>query len=222
VLIRPFEELEAMSRERYQAHIASLPEPKVINIDALVAFSEPIEFTWGGVQLRAPPLPFRAGIRMFVAANALRDFRMADAPTEFVDDTARTAVSLILRHVRPTSRLRRLTRWGRSVMKAPVVEVEGFLRFLLHVEDDSSFPAPKTRPTVDFMANLCDFAREFPGWLGTDGLPRSWAAYIYGSRHMARARAREDLRRGLAMRAARSDEAGYKEFNRELEPVAGW
>lgn len=226
-----FSELEKAAARRYEQWIASLPEPKVVNVEALVAFTVPRRFDMGGVGLRAPPLPFLAGIRLFVAANALRDLRGASARPAVMQDALRTTVRLILQQLHPTSRFRRLTGWRRSFFVAPPEEIEGIARWLLHVPDDSTIPPPKGQVTVDFMGNLCDFVREWPAWVARPGpwwrrgpvpLPVSWAAYVYGSRHLSRARAREDLRRAFAVRFAGADEKHYKAFNAELRQVAGW
>ena len=47
---------------------------------------------------------------------------------------------------------------------------------------------------IDLLDGLADFAREFPGWLGSDGKPVTWRAFVIGTRFLARARAREKLR----------------------------
>ncbi len=54
-------------------------------------------------------------------------------------------------------------------------------------------PGVKIKP-VDRLDDLADFCREFPAWVGRDGLPLNWRFYLAGMMHLARARAREQLR----------------------------
>lgn len=221
--IRPFEELEAMARERYRKKYASVPEPKVINVDALVQFTAPREFTWGGVGLRAPPLGFVAGVRLMVAANAIRDLRLAQAPPGFSQAAVVTAAALIRQTVVPLTRFRRLRwRWSGMFAHDEPEAVEGLLRWLLDVPDQAPNPPATVQVTLDFMDAFVDFVREFPAWVGPDGFPRSWAAYVYGCRNLHRSRAREDLRAAMAARAAGADVKDFKQWNNELRSAAGW
>src|SRR5688572_3837896 len=106
----------AAERERIRRQIAAdAPSPKVINVDALVQFTAPRMFSWGGVGLRAPPLEFVSGVRLMVAANALRDLRLAQAPPGFSQAAVVTAAALIRQTVVPLTRFRRL-RWRWSGM----------------------------------------------------------------------------------------------------------
>jgi len=230
MIIRPFEELEAMARARYKARYASVPEPKVINVDALVQFHAPRTFEWGGVGLRAPPLSFVAGVRLLVAANALRDLRTSNAPTGFIQAAVQTAAYLIRQNVFPIKRRHRLgwrfprsfAWWFTRLFADDSEMVEGLLRWLLHVPDEAPSTPPTQQVTLDFMDSLAGFVREFPRWVGADGFPISWAAYVYGSRHMGRVHAREDVRHAMSVRAGGADQKDYTKWNREVCQVAGW
>jgi hypothetical protein len=105
----------------------------------------------------------------------------------------------------------------------PTEKLEHFLRFLLHVPDESGFP-PSTKPgTLDLMDAVVGVIHGFPSWVGKDGLPRLWAHYVYGSRHLARERAREALVMGDAMRMAFGAEKNdYKKWLADHTAVAGW
>lgn len=217
-----YAELEAAAEKRYERWVASLPTPKVINVQALVAFSAPRKFVWGGVGYRAPPLPFLAGMRLFIAANALRDLRSAWASPATQQHAASTAVEILRTLIHPQRLIDRLRPWVRPFVRSSPEELETLLRWLLHVADEAKVQTNATQVTIDYMAVLTDFVREFPAWVGPDGFPLTWSLYIYGSRHIPRARAREDLRRAYSMRAAAAPPMGYRMFNHELTPVAGW
>jgi hypothetical protein len=101
-------------------------------------------------------------------------------------------------------------------------DLDLLLRGLVAIPDGSSeMDPPKRRVTHDYMDALSEFARVFPAWM-KDGYPLSWAHYQYGHRHLARAYAREDLRRAVASRAGQTDSKGFKEHLAELRPAAGW
>lgn len=212
-----------MARARYQARYASVPEPKVINIDALVQFHAPRTFEWGGIGLRAPPLSFVAGVRLLVAANALRDLRTAKAPAPFQHAAVQTSALLLRQYVTPTTRLRRIGwRFSSWFTHDDPELIEGLLRWLLHVPDESPVVPPQGKVTLDFMDSFVGFVREFPKWVGADGMPMSWVAYVYGCRHLGRVYAREDLRHALAVRAGGADKKDYEKWNNEVRPAAGW
>jgi hypothetical protein len=73
--IVPFEVLEEHAREEYRQRFANAPEPKVLNARALAVYDSPRSFVWGGVGYWAPPLSYESGVRLMIAANALRDLR---------------------------------------------------------------------------------------------------------------------------------------------------
>lgn len=227
--IRPFEELEAQSRARYRARYAvASPEPIVINVDAVLQYTAPRRFEVGGIGLRAPPLSFLAGVRLLTAANALRDVLAAgeQAPPEFLDTTRDTAILLIGQSVRPVRLFRRLRgRWLRVFHAMASDELEQFLRFLLYVPDSSPPPVPSERQvTIDMMDVAKGVTRTWPAEVDPKtGLPRTWAAYIYGSRHLGRVRAREDLRMATVFRIAQgADKTEWQRYTEDERAAAGW
>jgi hypothetical protein len=73
------------------------------------------------------------------------------------------------------------------------------------------------------MDAVVGVVQKFPAWVGEDGLPRLWAHYVYGSRHLARERAREALVMGDAMRMAFGAEKNdYKKWLADHTAAAGW
>lgn len=234
--IRPFEELEAMARARYQARYASVPEPTVINVDALVQFHAPRTFEWGGVGLRAPPLSFVNGVRLLVAANALRDLRQAKAPPPFLQAAVQTAALLLRQSVTPLKTRKRLGwRFSRCFRDDDPEMIEGFLRWLLHVPDDAPSIPPNGKVTWNLVGSVMQFAGKRPALVFTDrwrfpwnrkkepvGFPVSWAAYIHGMREINRENAQDILRSAMAVRAGGAEQKDYKSFNAELSEAAGW
>jgi len=220
-----FAQAKHEAEKRQQRIVASLPEPKVINLEALITFNAPRSFIWGGVGYRAPPLSFLAGVRLLVAANALRDLRTANAPEQTQRAAARVAAFVVRANIVPLGPMRRL-RWrlGRRPFRwDDPQELEGLCRWLHHVPDDSSAPPPPEKPGIlDFADAFAGFVRAYPAWVGTDGLPVSWAAYLYGVRHLTRAMAREDLRRAISARWAGADSKGWSTYFGEQQRLAGW
>lgn len=225
--IRPFAELEAFARAEYKRAWAKVPPPKVVNVAAVLAFNAPREFQWGGVGYRAPPLSFAAGVRLQVAANALRDVREAQAPPEVVRAVVRTAARLIVHAMPPRRRPRWLLRraLAAALWAASLADLEGLARWLLHVPDAGAAAPPSDKPiTVDLMDNLVDYARQMPStWLdSTTGFPKSWAHYQYGVRHLARAAARTDLRLATATRLGQVDQKSWRDYSTDQRAAAGW
>ena len=212
----------AVERAKYLRLLKEAPEPVVINIDAVLAIGQSREFAWGARKLRAPPLSYAQGIRLLVAANALRDLRDKQAPPKVVQAALTLAATLIRQTVKPRHWWHGL-RWSRAFTQDDAESIEGLLRWLTDIPDQSAPPKPATRQvTVDLMDVLAEFARDFPAWVGADGFPRSWAHYLYGLRHMSRAVAREDLRHSAAARASQYETKDYNEFAREMRQAAGW
>lgn len=230
----PQAELEAFAHEQYVRKYANVPAPKLVNIEALVVFTEDREATWAGVVCRAPPLAFRLGVRLMVASNALRDLRVAGAPALVRADAVRTTAPFVFAAMRPIRAWRRGLRFSRRLHRLSPEEMEAACFWLLHVPDNSVSPPPSRPVTIDLMDSLAGFAREFQTWCHdaasareagpwhVAGLPRSWAHYQYALRHAGRASHREDLRHGIAVRAAQSDHKGWKVFEEEWRPAAGW
>jgi hypothetical protein len=214
----------AAEREKLlREYVANLPEPKIINLEALVQFTAPVrEFQVGGIGLRAPPLLFELGVRLMVAVNALKACR-EKRPSE-VPAVARTAVSLIRKAVRPTLLRRLRGGWVKTLHQLPSEDVETLLRYLLYVPDESVFPPPTKPGTPDFIASALEVVREFPAWVDHDtGLPRLWSHYVYGSRHLSRVRARQMLLLATAARVGpNADKKEWARFEREESAIAGW
>lgn len=222
-----------------EQRLASLPEPKLVNLDAVIAFSPPTprRFVEGGIGFRAPPLSYPAGIRLLAVRAALRDLLKAGeaAPTQFVEAVRGTVIRLIARSIRP-GLLRRLRGgWLRVFRVMETEELEALLTYLIYVPDASlPPPEPKEPVTVDLMDALTAFVQSCPGWTVTPfrwrfwrprapAIPVSWAAYIHGCRHLARLRAREDLRMTRAFRIAQgADETEFAKWKAEEIQYAGW
>lgn len=223
--ITPYADLVAVARERYQARYAKVPEPIPVNVDAVMVFTEPRRFECGGVGYRAPPLPFRAAVQLLVAANALRDLRHSPVPVPAALEATRlVAAHLLRRAVVPAAwPLRLVWRFARRAFTdLSADQLEGLLRWLLDYPDASPL-APPTKPQrLDFMDGLAGFARAFPGWLGPDGMPRSWAHYVYGSRHLARGHARFQVLTAIPHRVAGAVQRDWELWVNEQLANAGW
>lgn len=224
VRLVPHATLEAAAREAYARRYANVPAPSYANIPALLGMNQPITFAWGKVGYAGPPLSFVSGVRLMVAANALRELRTKGAPMALRRDAARVAGALLERVVRPTSGAfwRRWWRRRRGFRHDPPEEVEALCTWLIDVADEVTNPPPERAITIDLMDTLADFARQFPAWCDDSGMPRTWAHYLYGQRHAARVAHRQDLRAAIAARAAQADPKGFKLFERTMTNFAGW
>lgn len=224
--IAPFAVLEAHARAEYARKYASVPQPRLVNVDTPLQFTAPRRFVCGGVGYRAPPLTYRQGLQLLITANALKDLQDSKVPADMLEAARHRAALLIRSIVVPRRRLSRLFyRLTRNPFRGlGASTLEKLLRGLTAVPDE----APRTsvpslnRVTVDFMDAAANFARELPAWCGADGLPRSWAHYLYGLRHLERARARIDLRSAVAARAAKTDARNFREYLADEQNVAGW
>ena len=220
----PPEEVDRLAREQYAERFKAVPEPVVLNVEELITLDAPRDFSWGGVGYRAPPLSFGVGLRLLVAANALRDLRTADAP----DSERRTAVRMATRILRPVLEplgvLSKVLDWRLPCpfLRSDPTEMEGLLRWLLFAPDQSPVVPPTGRVTIDLIDGLASFVREFPAWVGPDGYPMSWRHYVYGMRHLSRVAARVDLRTATATRMAQTDKEPWQEWITELREAAGW
>lgn len=223
VRLRPREQLEREARAFAATHLKAAPEPKIINVEAVLAFEAPRAFQWGGVGYRAPPLSYQAGVRLQVAANALEELRTKEAPDSFTRPACRTAVRLLTQSIHPTRWWRRLLVWRAPFFRNDPAEIEALLRWLLSVPDDAHYPIPQGPAiTVDVMDHRMAFAREFPSLIDATGNPRSWAAYQYGLRHLSRLHARRDLATGTAVRFAGAIEESWKTWRTERLAAAGF
>jgi len=211
----PQVELERFAHQEYVKAYASAPKPKLRNLLALTEFCVPRIIPWAGVSYRAPPLGFRDGVRLMVAANALQDLRLAGVAPPARREAARVAL-LCLRSVLRGPWYRRRFR------STDPAEVEAVAWLVLHVPDEGVLPPAKGSATLDYMDTLAAFARDLPAWCGPDGLPLSWAHYQYGLHHLTRARHREDLRHAISVRAAGAEVKAFKEFENEWRAAAGW
>lgn len=211
----PFDELERFARERYAQKMASIPEPKVINARPLATLDAPRSFIWGGVGYWAPPLSYESGIRLMIAANALRDLRKGGGPQPAMDAAKFKAARMLraaLRCRRPLWRW-----WSRAFFSDPAEHVEGVIRWLLEVEDEAPVIPTDQPVTVDLIDNLYTFQEVYRR------RPYSWRDYVYGMRHIGRSASRADLREAVNARmGVNSDEKGWTKFEREMRAHAGW
>jgi hypothetical protein len=210
--IAPFEEFEARARKEYKERFAHVPEPRVINARALASLDAPRSFIWGGIGYWCPPLSYESGFRLLIAANALRDLRGRSGDQS--RRVAITAARLIRQSVRSRRPWWRLTR---AFFRDPPEELEGLIRWLLYVEDESTM-VPSDRPvTVDLVDNRYAFEGHYKR------RPTTWADYVHGLRHIGRAATRSDLRMAIAYRVgANADKRGWEDFDREARAMAGW
>lgn len=216
-----YDELVAAAREREARAAAEHPIPRTINVPAVLALGQPRTLDLGGVGLRAPPPSFAAGARIHVLAHALRELRQTDTLNLA---TVRLAATIALQHVTPARR--RWPGWRarfRRALQQDPATLEHLLWWLIAVRDEA--PQVVTRRSsapLDLMDQLAGFVRDMPGWTGPDGFPLSWAHYIHGTRHLQRAKAREDLRQALAVRVGGADQKSYGKFQAEWQEAAGW
>lgn len=223
--ITPFEELEELARERYRKKYADVPEPVPVNVEAVLAFTQPREFAWGGVGYRAPPVPFREGVRLLVAANALRELLGGQCPPS--PRAQRIAVGLAARLLRrvvyPINPLLRLL-WPfarRAFTDSTPAKLEQAIRWLLFVHDDTPVAPATERVRLDFMDALGTMVEGVPAWVGPDGLPLSWHHYVYASRYLSRARAREKMGTAVASRVAQFERKDFVRWLDEMHQAAG-
>lgn len=210
-------ELEALAREAYQARYREAPKPETRNADALVQLGEPRRLIWRGRRLYVPPLPYRLGARLLTV-------RMAIDAGESGPRTLALAARLARQAVRPATLRVRLALWARGNPFRPLTRIDALqlLDTLLHVPDAAPPPPPTTRVVLDCVDSLMEFVLAFPA-LCHRGEPISWAHYVYGLRHLARSRAREDLRGALAGRIAQTpDKEAWSRWTAEQASAAGW
>ena len=69
---------------------------------------------------------------------------------------------------------------------------------------------------VDLIDALVEFARQCPAWVRPDGLPLSWAHYVYGLDRLRIAKVRADLHDGQRQRVAfGADEQRWNDWQNE-------
>jgi len=214
--------LAASAAQFHAARFKDVPEPVVINLDAVLTIGQTREFQWGAIKLHAPPLSFPLGARLMVAANALRDLREHKAPPTSLKHAQSVAAAYIRQAVAPATFAGRLRCWSCLFVKDDPETVEGLMRWLLMVPDQAQYQPPDRKLTVDFMDAISAFATAFPAWMGADGWPLSWAHYQYGTRHLGRAAARAELRQAVAARAGGAEAKGFKQYVAEQQQAAGW
>jgi hypothetical protein len=234
--ITPHAELEAYARQQYRKYAKRLALAAArsvpLNVEAVTLLNKPRELPYGKVSYRAPPLTFRQGFDLMVAANALRARRIANQPT---DEARSIAVRLIRPVFFPKSRVLRLllpARW----MNVPDIGIETIIYALLFLPDDGAVAPPSKPIRSDLMDAVATFAQQLPAWCVPEwrywffgwrknrdaGLPLSWAHYVYGMSHIARKLARDDLRAATAARRAWADKQAWKTFESEQRSAAGW
>lgn len=218
----PLDVLRAQAREDFRRRFSDVVPTKVRNAVALAALGEHRPLRFRGHYYRVPPLPFRAGVRLLVASQVLRD---GQAPPQARERAFRT-----VRHVAGecvTTRRWRLWPLGRAWLPprrnpfrtAQPEEVAALLAFLLDVPDDSPINLPDSDEPVDMIDGLMEYlAGGYP--TTPDGLPTSWALYQYALRHRGRFVARELRRASEASRVAfGADEKTWKQWLRDLRRV---
>ena len=213
----PQAEIVAAIRAETEARLAKVPAPTIINVEAVLGIGATREFAWQGRRYRAPPLRFSVAFRVLVLAHALSEEMGEDRPTERSVALAR---HLLRQVARPCSRLQRFMRQGWPTGIAS--DTLALLWWLLDVPDTSPRLLPTTAVTIDWLDNLGQFALAYPTAVDAHGKPHYWATYVRGMRHLARARAREDLRLSWAVRAAGCDPKDAKPYISEWKAVAGW
>ena len=182
--------LEEHARKEYLRKFGDAPEPVVLNARALAVYDAPRSFVWGGVGYWAPPLSYESGIRLMIAANALRELRGAgDRLTRAAITAARLIRAAVDRKRRPLWRL-----WSRAFYTDRPLNWRAKIREMLHVEDESPVIPSEQRVTVDLIDNRYTFEGFFKR------RPASWADYVYGMRHIGRAMSRGDFRLAITSR----------------------
>ena len=184
-----------------------------MNAPAVAVFDAPRCFVWGGVGYWVPALSYESGVRLMIAATALRELR---GHGERLARAAITAARLIRNCVdrkrRPLWRF-----WSRAFFTDPPEHIESVIHYLLGVEDESPVIPTGRRITIDLIDNRYTFEGHFKR------PPRSWADYVYGMRHIGRATTRDDLRLAVASRVGvNADAKGWQAFESEMRQQAGW
>ena len=214
-------EIEAAVRKERVRLLKDVPEPVIINLDAVLTIGQSRELQWGAIKLHAPPLSFPLGARLFVSANALRELREKEAPPQSIKAAQSVVAALLRQAVKPARKIDHLRCWSCVFLKDSAEDIEGLCRWLLSVPDGAGYPMPDKQITIDFMDNVAGFAKAFPAWM-RDGWPMSWAHYQYGMRHLSRAWAREELRMAAASRMAQTEAKDFKPYVTETQRAAGW
>lgn len=210
----------AVRKERLRL-LKDVPEPVVINLDAVLSLGQSREVQWGAIKLHAPPLSFPLGARLYVSDHALRDLREHAAPPSSLKAAQSVVAALLRQAVRPVRALDRVRCWWCVFLRDTPEELSGLLRWLLYVPDEAAYVPPTRAVTIDFMDNVAAFSRAFPDWM-QDGWPLSWAHYQYGMRHLARVWAREELRTSSATRMAQAEAKDFKPYLIDMQQAAGW
>lgn len=219
----PRAQLEQAARELYEKHFGKAAPPKVRNAQALVALGEPRALRWRGHFYRVPPVPFREGARLHVIRESLEDGENLGAEEMML---VRAAAVVSARGI--MQRIAEPLGWRRyfplnPFRKAHIGDVRDLIAFALHVPDQTPTISTGTAPSsVDLMDGVMEFARVFPGLLTHDGLPISWAHYVYGLRHIGRTVARDTLRAAQTARLAWADKETWAQFSTPMRSAAGW
>jgi hypothetical protein len=221
----PQAELDAQAAEYWKHKFANAPAPTIVNLAAVVALDETRTFAWNGILYRVRPLTYAMGSRFMVVGEALSGLRRGDRFIDLLEVTTAVKVAKLLLHsaMRPRAPWRRLL-WplARPFRRDAAADIDSLVRWLLYVPDEAGH-APATERTVfDMVDALATFARHYPAWVGRDGLPLSWAHYVYGNRALGRAMAREDLRHASATRIAAADMKDFGRWHAEIRSAAGW
>jgi hypothetical protein len=220
----PREQVEQFAREEYARQYGNAAPAKVRNAQALVALGEPRAYRWRGHTYRVPPVPFREGARLNIIAQALHECDELPADEQMlVRAAAVTSARAILPHIARRTGWRRFLPFN-PFRRAHIGDVREWIAFALHVPDQSpTISGAAPAPTVDMMDGVMEFARVFPALMSRDGLPVSWAHYVYGMRHIGRTVARETLRAAQAARIGQTpDKEAWASFHSTMRSASGW
>ncbi len=216
----PHEELVRRVDEEARKHLARIPEPTVVNADALATMLSHRGFQLGRVGYRVPPVRYRHGVRLLIAANTLRDLRKGDAQGAQVAEATDRAIEWLRPVLRPRFVFGRLRL--EPLRALSMEELEGLIRWVLHVPDGAPALAPTGPITVDWCDEWAGVVRAFPALVGRDGLPRYWGQFIYAARHLGRARNREDVRLVTSLRVAQYEAKDFRAWLVQARAAAGW
>lgn len=214
--IVPLEVLARESRETFARQAVKAPEPRVINARAWAKLDAPRSLVWGGIGYWCPPLSYENGMKLLIAANALRDLRERGGSDAQVE-TARFRAARLIRSVLDRRRRPLWRWWSRAFFTDEEFLLEALIRDLLHVEDDSVYVPPDRPFTVDLVDNLYTFNSHF------GRRPDSWKDYVYGMRHISRDNNRAGYRTAVSSRmGVNSDKEAWQEYERDVLMAAGW
>ena len=207
--ITPRAVLDGHARAEYQRKFGDVAPVKVRNARAPLALGEHRALMWRGHKYRVAPVSWRDGFSLLVVREVLEGDPTEEAELRAVLSGRRVLASLMRRRFYMPS--------PRAATREEVYLLAGHMIAL----PDESPQLPAGRGTVDLLDGLATFVHTLPAWCGPDGLPLSWAHYVYGLRYTGRLAARELLRSAQAARIAQDPEGKeFKAFSREVGSLA--